>query len=104
MLLRKHPLMSFRGVASWPPTWLWLDGPKEEHPKGELVISKSVILSKLDQANRCFLLISYQDSFYLGCLVFDEHAFCHQVVELLKAHCNRKLAGLDLAHTLRRAV
>src|SRR5215510_16053517 len=103
MLLRDHPLMSYRGVVNWPPTWVWLDGPKEEHPKGELGILKSVLLSKLDQANRCFLLICYKNSSYLGCLLFDDHAFCRQVMELLKAHCNRSLAeigGLDVSHTL----
>jgi hypothetical protein len=101
MLLRDHPLMSYRGIVNWPPTWVWLDGSKEEHPKGELGILKSVLLSKIDQANRCFLLISYQDSSYLGYLLFDDHAFCRQVMELLKTHCNCSIAeigGLDVSH------
>ena len=102
MLLRDHPLMSYRGVVNWPPSWVWLDGPKEEHPKGELGILKSVLLSNVDQANRFFLLIGYQDSSYLGCLLFDDHAFCRHVMELLKTHCNRsivEIGGLDVSHT-----
>ena len=103
MLLRDHPLMSCRGVPSWPPTWVWLDGPKEEHPKGELGILRAVLLSKVSQANRCFPLICYHDSSYLGCLLFDDEAFCRQVIELLKAHCNRSIAeigSLDVTYTL----
>src|SRR5215510_15696091 len=88
MLLRDHPLMSYRGIVNWPPTWVWLYGPKEEHPKGELGILKSVLLSTVDQANRCFLVIRYQDSSYLGCLLFDDHAFCSQIVNILRSHCD----------------
>ena len=103
MLLRDHPLMSYRGVVNWPPAWVWLDGPKEEHPKGELGILKSVLLSKMDQANRCFLLVCYENSSYLGCLLFDDHSFCSQVVKILQSHCNCSIAeigSLDLSHTL----
>jgi hypothetical protein len=103
MLLRDHPLMSYRGVPSWPPTWIWIDGPKEEYPKGEVGILKSVLLSKMQQANRCFVLICYEDSSYLGCLLFDDYAFCHQIVNILRNHCDHPIAdigSLDLTHTL----
>jgi len=103
MLLRDHPLMSYRGVVNWPPTWVWLDGPKEEYPKGELGILKSVLLSTVDRPNRCFLLIRYQDSSYLGCLLFDDHAFCSQIVNILRSHCDYPIAeigSLDLTYTL----
>jgi hypothetical protein len=26
MLLRNHPLMRYRGIASWPPAWTWIGG------------------------------------------------------------------------------
>ena len=103
MRLRDHPLMSYQGIVNWPPTWVWLDGPEEQQPKGELGILKSVLLSKMDQANRCFLLISYKGSSYLGCLSFDDHAFCSQIVNILRNHCDYSIAeigNLDLSHTL----
>ena len=103
MLLRDHPLLSYRGVPAWPPSWTWLDGPKEEHPRGEVGILKSVLLSKIHQANRCFLLISYENSSYLGCLFFDHHSFCSHIVNVLQNHCDHAIAdigSLDLTYTL----
>jgi hypothetical protein len=38
MLLRDHPLMSYRGVRNWPSTWLWVGGEVNERPRGEVGI------------------------------------------------------------------
>jgi hypothetical protein len=95
--------MSFHGIPNWPPTWIWIDGPEEKRPKGEIGILQSVLLSKLDRANRCFLLILYEQSSYLGCLIFDDEIFCGQITKLLQRNCNRSIAeigSLDLKHTL----
>lgn len=103
MNLRNHPLMSYRGIPNWPPTWVWIDGPEEKSPKGELGILKSVLSSKIQRADRCFLLIFYEDSSYLGCLLFDDEVFCCEIMKLLQAHCNRPIAeigALDVTHTL----
>ena len=102
MLLRDHPLMSYKHVPNWPPRWIWIDGPEDKHPKGEVGILRAVLLSK-DRVNRCFLLIFHQESSYIGCLLFDNHAFCSQIVKLLKGYCNRSIAeigSLDLSYTL----
>jgi hypothetical protein len=32
VLLRNHPQMSYKGVPSWPPRWIWLEGPEDKHP------------------------------------------------------------------------
>jgi hypothetical protein len=101
MLLGDHPLMSYRGIPSWPPSWSWIDGAEDKHPTGEIGILRTTLLSKVQPANRCFLLISYEGSSYIGCLLFDDHAFCSQIVKLLQAHCNRFIAevgSIDLAH------
>jgi hypothetical protein len=101
MLLRDHPLMSYRGVPNWPPTWSWIDGREDNHPRGEIGILRAVLLSKLQPANRCFLLIFYERSSYLGCLLFDDLAFCDQIVKLLQSYCNRPIAeisSLDVGH------
>jgi hypothetical protein len=94
--------MSYRGARSWPPTWVWIDGPEEKHPKGEIGILRSVLLAKLEPVNRCFPLIFHEDSSYLGCLLFDDEIFCGQIVKVLQTHCNRPIAeigSLDVSYT-----
>jgi hypothetical protein len=86
--------MSYQGVPSWPPTWIWIDGPREEYPKGEVGILKSILSSKMQQANRCFLLICYEESSFLGSLVFDDHAFCSQILNVLRTHCDHPIADI----------
>ena len=40
MLLRDHPLLCYRGVPSWPPTWTWVGGSDNQKPRGEIGIRK----------------------------------------------------------------
>ena len=103
MLLRDHPLMSRNGVPNWPPIWTWIDGLETKSPKGEIGILKWVALSGVKPPDRCYLCIDYEGSSYMGCLLFDNLTFCHQIVKLLKAHCNRpigEIGGVDLSGTL----
>jgi len=103
MLLRDHPLISHRGVPSWPPTWTWIDGDENKHPRGEIGILKTTFLSKIQPADRCFLLISYEGSSYMGCLLFDDNVLCDHVTKLLQDYRNRpitEIGSIDLAHTL----
>jgi hypothetical protein len=51
MLLRDHPLMSYKG---------------HKHPRGEVGILKGVVLSNINPTDRCFLYINYQQSTYTG--------------------------------------
>jgi hypothetical protein len=64
MLLRNHPLISRHGVPNWPPAWTWIDGEENKQPNGEIGILKAVLLSRIQPADRCFLLISHQGSDY----------------------------------------
>jgi hypothetical protein len=103
MLLRDHPLMSRRGVCNWPPVWTWIDGREDKRPQGEIGILKAVFLSNVQPADRCFLYIDYDESSYLGCLLFDDHRFCQQIAELLqfcRHHSIAEIGGLNLSHTL----
>jgi hypothetical protein len=103
MLLRDHPLMSYKGNRNWPPTWMWVDGSEDKHPHGETRILKAVLLSKIEPANRCLLLIFYEGSSYLGSLLFDDYVFCRQIVKLLQGYRNRPIAeigSIELAYTL----
>jgi hypothetical protein len=101
MVLRDHPLMRYHGLPNWPPTWSWTGGLNNKHPTGEIGILKSVELSNVQPADRCFLTIEHEGSSYMGCLLFDDHAFCRYVAKLLDSHCNRPIAdigSLDLPH------
>jgi hypothetical protein len=103
MKLRDHPLMSHHGLRNWPPAWTWIDGPEDKQPIGEIGILRMVLLSKTSLADRCFLLIRYEESCYIGCLLFEDQTFCRQITKLLQQYCNRsivEIGGLDLSPTL----
>src|SRR5262247_2040913 len=103
MLLRDHPLMSYRGPRSWPPVWTWVDGRENKPPQGEIGILTSVVPSMVLPANRCFLYIDYEESSYIGCLLFDDRNFCCQVVTLLQNHLDKpisEIGKLDVSHIL----
>jgi hypothetical protein len=72
MLLRDHPLMSYKGVPSWPPVWLWIDGLEKETASGEIGILKEVTLSRINPPDRCFLNIEHKGSSYVGSLLIDD--------------------------------
>src|SRR5215831_1721853 len=102
-LLRDHPLMSYRGVRSWPPTWTWIADPTKNYAHGEVGTLKSVALSRTLPANRCFLYVDHQGSSYVGCLIVDDPSFCREIVKLLQTHCNHsidRIGSLDLSHLL----
>jgi hypothetical protein len=103
MLLRHHPLMSRYGVCNWPPVWIWVNGPENKFPTGEVGILKWVGLTGIQPPDRCYLYIEHEGSTYLGCLLFDESIFCRQVAKLLESYSDRPIAeigSIDLAYTL----
>jgi hypothetical protein len=103
MELRNHPLMSYRGVPSWPPVWSWLGDRINRHPKGEVGILKEVTVPVANPFNRCFLIVEYKKATYMGCLLIDDLPFCGQVSRLLRLHCGESLASigsLDLDYSL----
>jgi hypothetical protein len=103
MLLRDHPLMSYKGMPSWPPVWTRKGSVENDRPQGEVGILQAVLPSMMHPADRFFLYTVYEGSTYLGCLLIDDRAFCRQVMKLLQAHCNRpivEIGSLELSHTL----
>jgi hypothetical protein len=102
MLLRNHPLMCYRGVPSWPPSWTWTNGFENKPVRGEIGILKAVSLHNIQPANRCYLYIDHEGSSYIGCLLVDDNAFCRHIAEVLRSCCNRPIAevgSLDLFQT-----
>jgi hypothetical protein len=76
---------------------------ENKHPRGEIGTLTAVDVSNVPPANRCFLSIDYAGSSYMGCLLFDDHAFCDQIVTLLRGHLNRPVAeigSLDITYLL----
>jgi hypothetical protein len=103
MLLRDHPLMEYHGVRNWPPAWTWVDGAEDKSPRGEVGILIWASLSGLQPPDRCYLLMNHEASSYMGCLLFDDPAFCRYLVKLLNRYCHHPIAEIgriDLAHTL----
>lgn len=103
LALRDHPLMSYQGLRNWPPEWAWVGGQPNKHPRGEVGVLRSVVLSPAQPPARCFLYIEHEGSSYIGCLLFDDPNFCRQVATLLQDYCNRPIAeigGIDVSHTL----
>jgi hypothetical protein len=87
MLLRDHPPMRYHGLPNWPPSWTWIDGVENKRPQGEVGILKTIELSKVQPANQFFLrieYIEYEKSSYMGCLLFDDHAFCRYISEIFR--------------------
>ena len=100
MLLRSHPLMSYKDLRSWPPAWVYVCGEEKKHPLGEVGVLREVVLSSVKPAGRCFLYMDYDGSTYSGCLMIEDSAFCRQITKLLAANCNRPIAeigSLDLS-------
>jgi len=102
MLLRDHPLMVYRGVPNWPPTWTWFNGVENKHRRGEIGILTAVSFTKVKPANRCLLYISHEESSYMGCLIFDDLAFCRHISQILKFCRNRSIAEIGSCPTFCR--
>src|SRR5262245_16270034 len=104
MELRNHPLMSYRGVCNWPPSWMWRGSPKEsqiKNPRGEIGILKEVFLSKVDPKAKIFLIIEHENEEYIGCLIFSDSTFCEQMYAVLSAcigHSTSSIGSLDVSH------
>jgi hypothetical protein len=82
-------------------SWTWVNGVENKFPRGEVGILKWMGLSGIEPTDRCYLYIEHEGSTYLGCLLFDDHAFCRYIAKLLETYCNRpiaEIASLDLNH------
>jgi hypothetical protein len=91
MQLRDHPLMSYRGICNWPPVWTKGSNESEKKTiKSEIGILKYVHFNRLP-ANKCYLVIEYQDEHFIGTLIFSDAWFCAQIAEFLRHHVGRTI-------------
>lgn len=104
--LRDHPLMSYRGVRNWPPTWTKTGGSPDlarETLHGEIGTLDQVLLSRVDPYTRCYLMIEFNNELYMGTLLFEDAAFCRQFCEFLQHYVGksiREIGSLSVSHML----
>lgn len=97
--------MQYRGVRNWPPVWSRLRGASDLQPKGEVGMLREIHRPAVDFSppNKFFIVMEFEGTSYMGCVVFENVAFCNQVETLLRAHCGcsiEHIGGLDLSYTL----
>src|SRR5918995_1654865 len=100
MKLRDHPLISYREVPCWPPTWLWRGGQNLPCPYGEVGILKEVTLSTIEPCSMCFLIMEHEGAEYMGVLKFGDSLSCRAIHAVLQRHCNRpirEVGDIDLS-------
>jgi hypothetical protein len=103
MQLRYHPLISYRGLPSWPPAWT------PANPKSHLKVLRGEIgrleyvLPNKTSHNRCFLIIEHEGHPYVGCLFIDDAIFCAQIMTIIQNQAGltiKEIGDLDLSYTL----
>jgi hypothetical protein len=102
MKLRDHPLMSYRGLKNWPPTWTRTRSSVVTTVRGEVGVL-TYVHSNPQVSDKCYLVMDYEGETYVGTLIFENHAFCTQVGDLLGLHLKRPIkdiGDLDLSYTL----
>jgi hypothetical protein len=103
MLLRDHPLMTYKGERSWPPAWLWTAGYNNTHPRGEVGILKAVLHSPIKSNHKCFLVMEHCGAEYVGALLLDDPAFCREIFDILIQNLGKtiqEIGDIDLSYTL----
>ena len=104
MKLRDHPLMTYYGAHSWPPSWSRRRGSHENtRPIGEIGILKDVLPSTLAPQKICFLTIEHCGAEYIGTLLLSDPLFCREIWTILVQNCGkamRDIGEIDMSHTL----
>src|SRR5262245_11926214 len=102
MKLRDHPLLKHRGVCAWPPVWVKCSSLPAAKLTGEIgTLKHAYFYSEIP--TRCFLLIEFEGSNYMGALLCDDAAFCRQLRKILLQHYDKsikEIGSMDLSHTL----
>ncbi len=102
MELRHHPFMSRYGVANWPPIWTQARKEGNKRVTGEVGVLRYVHTNN-KISHKCYLVIEHNREHYVGCLIFDDVAFCSQISKLLRDQVGRsvkEIGDLDLSYTL----
>jgi len=101
MKLRDHPLLSYKGVSSWPPTWLWGGGGRYVYAMGEVGVLKDAMLSSIEPFEKCFLIMEHEGRKYVGTLMLGDSSFCREIHPLLIEHRGKtiqEIGEIDLSY------
>jgi hypothetical protein len=101
MKLRDHPLLSYKGVTSWPPTWLWGGGGRYVHALGEVGVLKDVMLSSVEPYEKYFLIMEHEGRKYIGTLLVGDSSFRQQIYTVLIEHRGKpiqEIGEIDLSY------
>ena len=93
--------MSCRGIHNWPPLWTCAKKNGAKTVMGEVGVLKYVY-ANTRVSDKCYLVIEHEHENYIGCLTFDDRAFCAQVSLLLRSQIGRTIetiGDLDLSYT-----
>jgi len=100
MLLREHPLLSYRGFSSWPPRWRARGDGSSPHVVGEIgVLTEVVLHTPRGRSSELFLFMEHRDHRYLAAMLFNDDAFCRQIYALLRENYGRtieEIGSLDV--------
>jgi hypothetical protein len=89
--------MRYNGHCTWPP--VWTAARSYESVKGEVGILV-LVHSNANISRRCHLVIDHENRTYVGTLLFDSHAFCERVVQVLKRNLQKtikEIGDLEIA-------
>ena len=101
MLLRDHPLLTYRKNREWPPVWVYCGGLYDTHPRGEDGILKTVYLSVVKPSTSCYLIMEHDGAEYMGTLFVNDAALCLEIYEVLLRHCGKaiqEIGNIDLSN------
>lgn len=107
MVLRDHPLMSYRGVSNWPPRWHARGDGVAPQALGEVGMLTEVTIHQpapqYHSPTSLFIFMEHKGHRYIAALIFSDGTFCRQLGNLLKNYYGRTLAeigGLDVSGLL----
>ena len=101
MKLRDHPLLSCKGVSSWPPKWLWGGGRRYVLARGEVGVLKDAMLSSIEPYEKCFLIMEHERRQYIGTLLVGDSVFCREIYTVLieqRGKPIREIGEIDLSY------
>jgi hypothetical protein len=102
MELRNHPLMRRHGISNWPPIWSQHGREGDKRIRGECGVLRYVHANQ-NISNKCYLVIEHEAEHFVGCLIFDDVAFCSYISTLLQDHIGhsiKEIGDLDLSGSL----
>ena len=100
MQLRDHPLMTYRGVANWPPVWVTNTDPPKKL-LGEVGVLTGITADP--STRKCFLHIEYENEGYVGALLFEDAMFCWLLCRIISNQIGRgikEIGDFDLSFAL----